>query len=108
VSENKDSWRGFLDADQAGTDLVLRTREPGDRFRPLGMAGRSASVSDFMINMRIPAAWRSMIPILARATRATEDSGEILWIVGWRLGEGARVRAETRRILRLDFRRLAE
>jgi tRNA(Ile)-lysidine synthase len=100
VLHNDDPWRGFMDADRAGTDLILRTRRPGDRFQPLGMEGRRSSVSDFMINERIPAAWRGRIPILARPAG---DSPEILWIAGWRLDERVRVRPQTRSILRFDF-----
>jgi tRNA(Ile)-lysidine synthase len=105
---NEDPWKGFFDADCAGTDLVLRTREPGDRFQPLGLAGHSASVSDFMINERIPAAWRGRIPILARAARTETDSGDILWIVGFRLDERVRVRRRTRRLLHLTVNRPAD
>ena len=106
--QNDDPWRAFLDADRAGSGLVLRTRQPGDRFQPLGMAGRTASLSDFMINLRIPSAWRDQIPILARPTAPNSGPGEILWIAGWRLDERVRVHPASRRILRLDLCRPAE
>jgi tRNA(Ile)-lysidine synthase len=106
--QNDNPWRAFLDADRAGTDLVLRTRLPGESFQPLGMAGRTASLSDFMINLCIPSAWRDQVPILARAAVPFSGPGEILWIAGWRLDERVCVRSTTSRVLRLVFRRPAE
>jgi tRNA(Ile)-lysidine synthase len=54
--------------------LRLRTRQPGDRFRPRGLSGHSQKLSDTLINMRVPAAWRDRVPLL------TVD-GEIAWFV---------------------------
>jgi tRNA(Ile)-lysidine synthase len=106
--QNDDPWRAFLDADHAGSDLVLRTRLPGESFQPLGMAGRTASLSDFLINLYIPSVWRDQIPILAHAAAPFSGPGEILWIAGWRLDERVGVRSTTSRILRLVFCRPAE
>ncbi len=47
-----------------GATLHLRTRRPGDRFKPLGMAGHSQKLSDWMINRKIPQAHRDHIPLL--------------------------------------------
>jgi tRNA(Ile)-lysidine synthase len=52
--------------------LGLRTRQPGDRFRPRGLGGHSQKLSDTLITMRVPAAWRDQVPLL------TVD-GEIAW-----------------------------
>jgi tRNA(Ile)-lysidine synthetase-like protein len=54
--------------------LRLRTRQPGDRFRPRGLGGHSQKLSDTLIAMRAPAAWRDRVPLL------TVDS-EIAWFV---------------------------
>jgi tRNA(Ile)-lysidine synthase len=82
-----DPWAAPLDAGQLGSDLALRTRQPGDRFRPQGVGG-SQKVSDFMINQKIPAAWRDHLPLLA-------SGGEIAWVCGWRVDERFAVGAET-------------
>jgi tRNA(Ile)-lysidine synthase len=103
--QNENPWRALMDADRAGTELLLRTRRPGDRFQPLGMEGHSASLSDFMINARIPSAWRDQIPILARGDTPERGGGSILWVAGWRLDQRVRVQLHSNRILRLDFRR---
>ncbi len=54
--------------------LQLRTRRPGDRFQPRGMGGQSQKLSDTLINMRVPVAWRDRLPLL------TVDD-EIAWFV---------------------------
>ncbi len=101
ASRNQDAWRAFLDADTVGTSLVLRPRRPGERFQPLGMGGKSSSVSDFMINCQIPRAWRDRVPILALRTRTRPE--QLLWIAGWRLDERAKITEQTKRILLISF-----
>ena len=94
---NPDPWQAFLDARAAGEGLALRRRRPGDRFQPQGMAGRSKSLSDFLINTKVPAAWRDWVPLLV------SGDDRILWVAGWRLGERARVTPKTERVLHLRF-----
>ena len=48
----------------ASAHLQLRTRQPGDRFCPLGMAGRSRKLKDWMIDRKIPRQLRERIPLL--------------------------------------------
>ena len=93
------SWETYLDAEAVGPSLVLRPRRPGDRFCPLGMGGRSKRVNEFMINEKIPAAWRVHIPLLLNA----ED--QIVWVCGWRPDERARVTQSTQEVLQLRFTR---
>ncbi len=45
-------------------DLRLRTRRPGDRFKPKGMGGRSRKIKDWMIDRKIPRDIRSCIPMV--------------------------------------------
>lgn len=98
---NPDPWCAYLDAEQAGPSLVLRSRRPGERFQPLGMGGRSSSLSDFMINQRIPRTWRDRVPILALGV----EPERVLWIAGWRLDERAKVTDGSAGVLRISFHR---
>jgi tRNA(Ile)-lysidine synthetase-like protein len=95
---NPDPNAAYLDADRAAA-LWLRPRKAGDRFQPLGLRGRSKSVREFMINEKIPAAWRDRIPLCVTGGDA------IAWIVGWRVDERFKVHAGARRMLRLCCRR---
>jgi tRNA(Ile)-lysidine synthase len=66
--------------------LCVRAWRPGDRFRPLGMAG-AKKLQDFFVDSRIPREARSRIPLLV-----VED--RIAWVVGHRIAEPFRWRGE--------------
>ncbi|MFQ5944724.1 MAG: tRNA lysidine(34) synthetase TilS [Anaerolineae bacterium] len=96
AKENQDPWQAFIDEAQVGGQLWLRGRRTGDRFRPLGMAGHSKRVGQFMIDAKIPAHLRAEIPIVA-------SRGHIVWIAGYRIDERAGVHDGTERVVRLRF-----
>lgn len=48
----------------ASLELRLRTRRPGDRFKPKGMGGRSRKIKDWMIDRKIPREIRDRIPLI--------------------------------------------
>lgn len=83
--------RAIMDAAKAGPLLMLRQPRPGDRFVPLGMSG-SKKLQDFFVDNKVPA--RKREPLLV-----TNAAGEVLWVVGHRLAEGAKVTDQTRRYL---------
>lgn len=56
------------------TSLVLRTRQPGDRFQPFGLGGQSQKVKNFLINARVPAGVRNRLPLLIA-------HGAIAWVI---------------------------
>lgn len=84
-----------FDLDKVGKDLVVRGRFPGDRFQPLGLQ-RPKKLNVFMIDARIPQAWRHNIPLVC-------SKGEIIWVVGYRIDERYKVQPDTKNILRLKF-----
>ncbi|MFQ5925511.1 MAG: tRNA lysidine(34) synthetase TilS [Dehalococcoidia bacterium] len=91
-------FRAYLDLDEAGTNLLLRGRRAGDRFQPLGME-QPKKLQDFMVDAKIPRAWRDCVPLVC-------SPEGILWVVGWRIGERARVRDSTKQLLSLEFERV--
>ncbi len=95
---NPNPWQAYLDLSATGVALVLRQRWPGDRFQPLGMGGAEKSLSEVMINDKIPSQWRDKIPVLV-------SPAHILWIGGGRVDERARIRPETRQVLHILFRK---
>ncbi len=102
IPDVADPWTAYLDADKLTGPLILRSRRPGDRFRPQGMEGHTVKLSGFMTNLKIPHAWRDHIPLLVART---EGNGEILWVCGHRVSETAIVTPETERVLRMRFAR---
>ena len=75
--------------------LVLRTRRPGDRFAPLGMAGHTQKLSEWMINRKIPRHQRDHLPLLVL-------EGRIVAIVHgsrWPISEHVAVRTDADHVL---------
>ena len=85
----------ILDFDPLDFPLTLRSFRPGDRIQPLGMEGEK-KVKDLFIDCKIPALQRKRVPLLFGGDR-------LLWVAGVRLDHRARVRPETRRVLRVEL-----
>ena len=90
-------WVSFLDPAVAGTPLFVRSRRPGDRFQPLGMAAPKR-LQDFFVDERVPRAWRDRVPLV-------ETERGIAWVAGRRPAEWARLTAGAPRALRLELTR---
>ena len=95
---NPDPWQVFLDLGTVGTDLWLRTREPGDRLQPLGMEGHSVKVSNLLTNLKVPQAARDRLPLMVT------DWG-LAWVCGQRVDRRVCVRNATEHVLHLRFAR---
>jgi len=85
----------WIDADKIEWPLNIRSWQPGDRFRPLGLEG-TKKLQDFFTDTKVPRSRRGQIPLLC-------DRKGICWLMGYRLDERVRVTAETRRILVVEF-----
>jgi tRNA(Ile)-lysidine synthase len=71
--------------------LYIRSRLPGDSFRPVGLAG-SKKLKKYLIDKKIPLSERNRIGILA-----ADD--EIYWVIGHRQDERGRVSEATQQFL---------
>lgn len=98
IVENENDWMAHFDADALLEPLVLRAREPGDRFRPQGMEGHTVKLNAYLINEKVPQAWRDRMPLLVA-------DGTIAWVCGRRLSEPFIVRRKTQRVAQLWFER---
>ena len=76
-------WGISLSADAIVDGLTIRTRRPGDRFQPLGMA-QGKKLHDFFIDQKVPRSWRDRVPLLIAQRR-------IAAVFGHRVSEWARV-----------------
>jgi tRNA(Ile)-lysidine synthase len=85
-----------FDFEKTGDSLVVRAWRRGDRFQPLGMS-QPKKLGEFMIDAKIPRAWRQRIPIVF-------SPSQILWVVGWRIDERVKVSEDTKQILCLEFK----
>ncbi len=73
----------FSMAPDKGAAFLIRSRRPGDRFRPLGLGG-TRKVKDILIDRKIDPDDRNRLPILV-------CNGEIVWIAGVGVSESFRV-----------------
>ena len=87
--------RQVFDAEDAGTDLEVRRRRPGDAFTPLGMTG-TKKLQDYFVDARVPAFERDAQILLT-------GNGRILWIVGGAISAHAAVKKTTKRFLEVDI-----
>ncbi len=95
---NTNPFCAWVAADDLPVPLLVRTRFPGDRFRPLGMAGHSIKLADFMVNAKIPRRARDRFPLVCTAE-------EIIWLPGYRLSHSFRLTPHTRRAILLRLER---
>ena len=84
----------FFDMDQLTSPLSLRYNLPGDRFMPLGMRG-TQKLKNYFIDHKIPRDKRPTIPVLLSNNR-------IVWIVGHRIDERAKITQQTRNVLKIE------
>ena len=78
--------------------MWVRGWRPGDRIRPLGMAG-TKKVQDLFVDDKVPRDERASTPVVVC------ERG-IVWVVGSRQADWARVPSSAERWLRLEARRL--
>lgn len=84
--------RAVFDADKLVYPLTVRSRQPGDMMKVMGLNG-TKKVKDIFIDEKIPPSLRSRIPIV------TDGQGQILWIPGIRRSSIAAVGQHTSSIV---------
>ncbi len=94
IERDKSPFLEYLDLDRVGRPLVVRRRRPGDRFRPLGLAGEK-KVGKFLTAARVPAKVRENVLVF-------DDGQKIVWVCPVRICEQVKVTERTQRILMLS------
>ncbi len=91
-----DSLRtAWLDLEVVGEELYVRSRRPGDRFRPLGMA-EEKKLQDFFVDAKVSRQERDAVPLLC-------SPWGIAWVVGHRLDDRAKVTPSTNEAICIKF-----
>ena len=80
--------------------LAVRSRRPGDRFKPIGMGGRGRKLQDFLVDRKIARADRDALPLVV------DRDDRIIWVVGQSVAEDFRVTAPEKGVILLKARRL--
>jgi tRNA(Ile)-lysidine synthase len=87
-----------LDAGAATGGLFVRTRRPGDRLRPMGLAGRK-KLQDLFVDRGVPRAERDRVAVVVDAHDA------VVWVVGHAVSEAAVPRPPVSSVLLLKVKR---
>jgi tRNA(Ile)-lysidine synthase len=95
-----DPWQAVFDAMALPDALQVRNFRPGDRLRPLGLAG-SKKVHDVFIDEKVPLERRRLLPLIV-------IGAEVAWVPGCVRGETAKVTVETRWVCRISVNPLPE
>ncbi len=90
--------QAIFDAEKLLFPLIVRSRKSGDYFYPLGF-GKKKKLQDFFVDEKVPRDERDRIPLII--------SGEdIVWIVGYRGDERFKIKDETKKVLKLEVKKL--
>lgn len=88
--------RGWMDADALrGRTLDVRRWKPGDWMKPCGFPHRR-KLQDIFVTAKTPPEIRHTLPVVADA-----DTGEVLWIPGYRVSESVKVQSASAPSVRL-------
>lgn len=86
-----------IDAGSFSGGLLVRSRRPGDRFRPLGMKGRK-KLHDFFVDRKVPREERDSVPIVVDAL------DRIVWVAGHAVAEEFKVTDRSKAVVILKLR----
>ena len=85
----------WFDYDKISDNLLLRNRKDGD-YLIISDEGARKKLKKYFIDNKVPSEKRDSVPLVA-------SDNEILWIIGYRTGEGAKITKETRKILKMEI-----
>jgi tRNA(Ile)-lysidine synthase len=86
-------------ADLGDHALAIRNRRPGDRFSPLGLAGRK-KLQDFLVDRKVPRAARDGVPLVV------DRADRIVWVAGHEIDRAFRVTDASQTVVILTLRQV--
>ncbi|NPV83527.1 MAG: tRNA lysidine(34) synthetase TilS [Candidatus Aminicenantes bacterium] len=89
-----DTSRCYLDAGKLALPLEVRSRRPGDKYKPLGLSGEK-KLKELLRERRIPQAERDILPVFL-------SGGRIAWVPGLPVADDFKVTPATRKIFVIE------
>jgi len=77
--------------------LAVRNRRPGDKFQPVGLAGRK-KLQDYFVDRKVASGKRDEVPIVV------DRSDRIVWVAGYGIDEAFRVTDASQSVLLLRLK----
>ncbi len=96
IAGDKSPFIEYLDWGRVKPPVVVRPRQAGDRFQPLGLDA-TKKVGKFLTTAKVPRELRDRTVVIA-------DQERIIWVCPVRIAEPVKVTEETRQILMLTVR----
>lgn len=87
--------RVYLDAAAVGDSLIVRTWQPGDRFRPLGLDG-AKKLQDYFSDAKVPRSLRARLPLVF-------NNDHLVWVAGLRIDDRVRLSPSTQAVIVLQL-----
>jgi tRNA(Ile)-lysidine synthase len=89
-----------FDGDKTGTALTVRPRKNGDFFYPMGF-GKRKKLQDYFVDEKVPRDERDSVPIIV-------SGDDIVWIAGFRGDERFKVTEETKKVVKLEVKKIMD
>lgn len=93
---DQDEYDACLDMSNLEQLLLLRKWEPGDSFKPLGLAGKTQNISKALRNYKVDHSEKENALVLISGT-------DIVWLIPHRISEDYRMTSETKEVLCLSY-----
>ena len=87
----------WFDYDKIAGNVMVRFKEEGD-YLVISPEGDKKKLKKYFTDSKIPSDKRGEIPLVA-------SGNEVLWVVGYRTGEGARITQSTKKLLKMEIKR---
>jgi len=87
----------WFDYDKIAENVMLRFKEEGD-YLVISPEGDKKKLKKYFTDSKIPSDKRGGIPLVA-------SGNDVLWIIGYRTGEGARITKSTKKLLKMEIKR---
>ncbi|MDZ4722353.1 MAG: tRNA lysidine(34) synthetase TilS [candidate division Zixibacteria bacterium] len=88
VQKKRRARKVFVDGAALALPLEVRSFRPGDKFRPLGMAGNK-KIGDYLTDKKIARPFRDEVVVVC-------DRAGIVWLVGFEIAERVKVTVRTK------------
>ena len=87
----------WFDYDKIAENVMVRFKEEGD-FLVISPEGDKKKLKKYFADSKIPSDQRGGIPLVV-------SGNEVLWIIGYRTGEGTRITKSTKKLLKMEIKR---
>ena len=99
LCSGRDSRVALIRSDLCHGSLAVRNRRPGDRFRPVGLAGRK-KLQDFFVDLKVSRGQRDNVPVVV------DQHDRIVWVAGYGIDEVFRVTDPAQAVVILKLKAL--